>query len=891
MLHGTTGSTSAFWGKARPGGSGPSMHPLLAHSLDVAAVASLLPRAAETGLPRRSLAFLVALHDIGKFSRNFQAMVPDHWPAGVLGPMPLAGVPEGPRHDAMGFHLLDRTLSPLLEPLLPTEGPRQTAWDVGLRAPLLRAIAGHHGRPPQKLLVPPGPPLLCQGCTGAATDFVAAMLAVFQPEPLRCPSENEIARWAWQLAGLVTLADWVGSRQAWFPYVPPSDVASPAAYFWDHALPRAAAALAGAGISGCRPAPFEGVRKLFPGITTPSPIQEWAATVPLTPEPTLVVVEDLTGSGKTEAALILAQRLMAAGRADGVFVALPTMATANAMFGRLASSYRGLFVAEGQPSLALAHGRAHLDPRFRATIPTDVMEPSRPVADPADEPAESHCAAWLADDRRKALLAQVGVGTLDQALMAVLPVRHAALRLHGLSRKVLVVDEVHAYDAYMRRELRTLLEFHAALGGSAVLLSATLPQAIRADLVAAFRRGLGAPKAVPCSAAYPLATCVTAAELQETPCSAREGLPRRIGVTRLSDAPAALERIKAAADAGAAVAWIRNTVDDAIAAHEALRALGVETILFHARFAMVDRLAIEAEVMRRFGRDSNGEIRRRVVVATQVIEQSLDLDFDLMVTDLAPVDLLIQRAGRLWRHRREGRVLVAPELLVVAPEPVAEPSADWIAASQPGTAAVYRDPALLWRSARTLFAQGAIATPEDMRPLVEAAYDDQAEGAVPYALAAAAASAAGKDQAATGVARQNLMRLERPYVREAGLWEPDTRTPTRLEEQPQVTLRLAQLRDGAVVPYAEDEDEGRAWALSEVRIAAHRIASCPVPAGLECAVEAAKSGWGRWERESAQLFVALLERRPEGYLVPALDRAGLPAGLHYSAETGLRRQQ
>lgn len=878
--------TVSFWGKARAReGAVLGAHPLVAHSLDVAAVATLLP----SGLPldRRTIGYLVALHDIGKFSRNFQSMAPEHWPRRALGELRPGYVPAGPRHDALGMHLLARSLSQVVEGVMPTRIGGRDAWDPALRAPLLRALAGHHGRPPEEAAIAPGPSLICDACLEAAAEFAGAMRSVFSPEPLPCPDDREVARWAWQLAGLVTLADWVGSRQAWFPYAAAEAVEDPAAYFWGHALPRAAAALAAAGLVGARPSRFEGISRLFPGIARPSPVQSWAAGVHLPKGPVLAVIEDLTGSGKTEAALTLAQRLLAAERASGVFVALPTMATANAMFGRLADAYARLFAPEAHPSLALAHGRAALDPRFRASIASDRVEAPARGSDPADEPAESHCAAWLADDRRKALLAQVGVGTLDQALLAVLPVRHAALRLHGLSGKVLVVDEVHAFDAYMRRELLTLLEFHAALGGSALLLSATLPRRIRSELVAAFRRGLGQRSPPLASEAYPLATLASAGDLLEAPCAPRTGLPRRVAVTRLPDADAALERVIAAVEAGAAVAWVRNTVDDAIAAAEALRARGQRPILFHARFAMADRLSIEAEVLARFGRGSLGAARQGVVVATQVIEQSLDLDFDLLVTDLAPVDLLIQRAGRLWRHARDGRAIAGPEMLVVAPEPVAAPAADWIAGPQPGTAAVYRDPALLWRSARAIFGRGAIATPEDMRPLIEEAFDDTAEGAVPPALAAAADRAKGRDQAATGVARQNLLRFDRAYERAAGLWEPDTHTPTRLEEQPQVTLRLALLRDGAVVPYAADDDPARAWALSEVSVAQHRVAACPVPAGLEAAAAEARAGWGRWEREADAVILTVLTPNGAAYTAARVSGVGAVVELHYSRVTGL----
>jgi len=440
---------------------------------------------------------------------------------------------------------------------------RQLGWKPGDRMHLWRALAGHHGRPPEIEDRLPGK-VFCPACQNAAGQFIDAMNTVFQPPIwLRPKTEQEVIRLSWHLAGLTTLADWVGSRQAWFPYVTMADVADPARYFWGHALPRAAAALASAGLAASSPAPFTGLRGLFPVIELPTPVQQWAEKVKLPAGPVLAVIEDLTGSGKTEAALTLAHRLLAERRADGVYLALPTMATANAMFGRLSEAYCRLFAPDAHPSLALAHGRAALNAHFVAAIEGDGSRFPR-TANPGDEPAEAHCTAWLAQDRRRALLAQVGVGTLDQALLAVLPVRHATLRLQGISGKVLIVDEVHAFDPYMRQELATLLRFHAALGGSAILLSATLPGKLRAMLMDAFRDGLGAPAVALTEQAYPLATIAGADAVTETPCQPRAGLPRTVTVTRLPDAAAAVTRVVAAAQAGAAVAWVRNTVDDAI---------------------------------------------------------------------------------------------------------------------------------------------------------------------------------------------------------------------------------------------------------------------------------------------------------------------------------------
>ena len=869
----------AFWGKASPlDGTTVPVHPLVAHALDVAAVASNLPTTPPIAIAPAMLTLLVSLHDIGKFSRSFQVKSPAGWPVGVLGPYPADKPPPNMPHDLVGLALLSGDIGQRLGPLFPD-------WCETDLCCLWRALAGHHGRPPDPSRFSQlNAAVVDDPCRAAAGTFVDAMIAVFQPLPWPRPvSDIDIERFSWWLAGLTTLADWIGSRQSWFPYV--AAMNEPAAYYREIAVPAAIDAVARAGIAPSMPAPFAGLRGLFPTIAEATPIQLWAENAALPGGPTLTVIEDLTGSGKTEAALTLAHRLLSQGRADGVFFALPTMATANAMFERMSASYRALFAPDTNPSLALAHGHATLHAGFAKTIDGG-SAPSQRTTDPADEPAESHCAAWLAEDRRRTLMAQVGVGTLDQALLAVLPVRHATLRLFGIARKVLIVDEVHAFDAYMREELATLLRFHAAMGGSAILLSATLAKQQRGMLTDAFQDGLGIRKSKRgklLEDAYPLATMASATGIAETYCPPRAHLPRRVTVTRVPDSAAASTVIVDAARQGAAVVWIRNTVDDAISAADAVRALGLTPLLFHARFAMGDRLRIENEVLRRFGRDSAAPDRACVLVATQVVEQSLDIDFDTMVTDLAPADLLIQRAGRLWRHKRHQRPVPGPALSIVSPEPIPAPTSDWIRAVLPGTAAVYADHAMLWRSARAVFGRGAIVTPDDMRGLIEEVF----EGDVPDGLQTASGTAEGIASAHTSLARQNVLSLKGGYDAHAGAWDPETRTPTRLEDRPHVTLRLALMRDGAIRPYADNPDPTTAWALSEVSVAQYRIASCPVPAGLTTAFDIAKRGWGRWERESPFVVLALLTPDGDGYTLAARSEAGRDFIARYDVQRGL----
>lgn len=864
------GWLSRFWGKARPHiSSEAEFHPLLAHAIDVAAVAQELGFPAN--VPRSTLGFLVALHDIGKLSECFQAKVPSAWPCPPL--PPLSGASSDRGHDTSGFHLLsDAALDSEFDQVLPD-------WCASERSVLWRALAGHHGRPPSETA--PLASQLGRQALPLARTFIRVMRDCFSPEPWPLPeTEAEVIHAAWRIAGATVLADWIGSSQRFFPYVTTQTLHDPRRYLDDTARPRARDAIQAAGVATASNAPFEGCAVVL-GTRAPTPLQRWAEQTALPEGPSLTVIEDMTGAGKTEAALILAHRLMAAGRAEGIFIALPTMATANGMYGRMRGAYRRLFRSDSRPSLVLAHGHAELDTAFRTTILGDMRE----EPGPAGETAGVECAAWLADDRRASLLAQVGVGTIDQALLSVLPVRHAPLRQRGLARKVLVIDEAHAFDPYMREEMLALLRFQAALGGSAIVLSATLTHRLRQKMVAAFQDGLGAKPIALSSIAYPLATLAGGTALTETPCELRDGLGRFTPFQRIEDATAAMDEIALAHSCGAAVAWIRNTVDDAIAAADGLRRRGIEPLVFHARFAMVDRLAIETEVLRRFGPVSSPADRACVLVATQVIEQSLDLDFDLLVTDLAPADLLIQRAGRLWRHReRVARPLLEPKVLLLSPEPVAAPDGDWLR-DHGGTLAVYRDPALLWRSARAVLGAGGIDAPSGLRALIESAGD---ETDVPAALAPKAERAGGRAMAEAQTTRQNVLSPHSPYSCQAGAWAEDIHTPTRLEDQPQITLRLARRKGGRLVPYAHDPDERRAWAMSEVSVAASRLTLSPLDEETLALQFQARSTWGKWEREAAKIVIAILEGEPvDGFTVSNATAASRPWQVCYDARYGL----
>ena len=880
-----------FWGKARPTPEAEHpWHPVAWHGLDVAAVGSVLlrgkPRLRErlgllSDLDERGIGDLVAaflaLHDIGKLTRPFQAKVPAYWPGSVLG-SPPADPPADPGHGATGMKLMTALRRRGQPDLFPD-------WLASEVEAFLDPFLGHHGRPvAEQGRSINATDLALFGKKRVVLDVAADLIEVVRTllplEPLSVPPRGWQAA-TWPLAGLAALADWIGSRQEWFPYASPDIV--PETYWREHALPQAEAAVTAAGIEPARPRPFTTFKELAGAARIPSPLQAWAEQVTLPGGPILIIIEDVTGSGKTEAAMMLAHRLMAKGRAVGLVMALPTMATANAMFARLGTLYRRLFVDGTRPSLALAHGGAALSPDFQAAVRLPAAVRPGDAERRGDE-STAECAAWLADDRRKAFLADIGIATIDQAILAVLPAKHQPVRLLGLAERVLVVDEAHAYDAYVTAELEALLATHAGNGGNAIVLSATLPARIRQKLAAAFATGLGRPSPSLSAICYPMATLIGGTAATETPLTVRPDLARSVRVERLADGDAALAAITEAAACGAAVAWVRNTVDDAFDAAARLRGAGLSPLLFHARFAMGDRLAVEAQVLQKFGPTATDDARRQVLVATQVIEQSLDLDFDLVVTDLAPVDLLLQRMGRLWRHpgRRRPPLIDSPRLLVVAPEPVHTPARDWVSDLLPGTSYVYPEHALLWRSARAILGRGLVRVPDDVRALVESVYRDDAE--VPEALADAADRVRGKASAQTWVARTNTLDFRQGYAAASGQWAAEAMIPTR-DAEDYLTLRLGRLNGGRIVSWCADTDPRRAWALSEAKVRRSRATAALAPAGVPPSlIEGARAAWPEYERA---LPLLVLADHGDGVWHGRLERGRTPVAATYRCDEGL----
>jgi CRISPR-associated endonuclease/helicase Cas3 len=390
------------------------------------------------------------------------------------------------------------------------------------------------------------------------------------------------------------------------------------------------------------------------------------------------------------------------------------MATSNQMFDRVG---RFLGTDPGKKNLMLQHGKAALNERFE-----DLKYAARVYDDDEKKPSAVVAEGWFAANKKHGLLAPYGVGTIDQALLAVLQTKHVFVRLFGLAGKCVVLDEVHAYDAYMTTLMERLLRWLAALGCPVVLLSATLPRDKRLKLLRAYA---GDDVTEPGDVAYPRVTSVTVggtAKVRHV-----EPDPARARTVHLGwlDEGTLADRLRETLKDGGCAAVIRNTVGLAQATYlclrDALESHGIVVELFHARFPFGRRMEIENAVLERFGKD--GELAgrdKRVLVATQVVEQSLDLDFDVMVSDVAPVDLVLQRAGRLHRHDRGRR-----------PEGVAEPRL-WLIDTTRNEGPPEFGPSgyvyarfVLLRSYIALKAVEAIRLPDDLERFVEQVYGQE----------------------------------------------------------------------------------------------------------------------------------------------------------------------
>lgn len=720
-----------LWGKTYPANEGRATRPLLCHMVDVAEVVGALwdtclgeglrrhiaeALGCEEEEARRTVMFWASLHDLGKaspaFQRRYEPAVP------LLEKEGFSFAREYHSTDENAWHNLITALT--LPPILETyHTPSPLARDIA------KGLGGHHGSwPPPNL-----DEILNRDHYGrnewdaARAQIVEGLANLYLPVPLdgRLTERAERQALVVLVSGLVSIADWIGSMEEFFngrgeshdltAYAQGSAKAARNALHylqWDVWQPPE------------RPAPFT---MLFP--YQPYAMQQ--AVIDLAPElsgPSLVLIEAPTGSGKTESALYLADYWAHALQQRGLYVAMPTMATSNEMHGRVKKMLDARY-GEGRVTPLLIHGQA----QWQGEPSPINIETERPTE---EAPDGVEAMSWFLP-RKRGLLAPFGVGTVDQALLSVLLTRHFFVRLFGLSHKTVIFDEVHAYDTYMSTLFARLLSWLRAQGSSVVMLSATLPASTRQ----AFLEAYGAPKEFDAHAAsYPSVTWVSSERAGCKPLPPPQD--RHLVLERIPhDMDALIRTLREALCEGGCAAVLCNTVARAQHVFMALREAALvpeeDLILFHARFPMIWREEIETRVRARFGKSAAPSERRGIVVATQVIEQSLDLDFDLMITDLAPIDLLLQRAGRLHRHagRKRPAPLEEPRLILVEPENAAA-LPEW------GSDAYIYEPYILLRTWLALQGRAELALPSETQALIEAVYGEaEMEVVEPFATALA----------------------------------------------------------------------------------------------------------------------------------------------------------
>ncbi|NJK59597.1 MAG: CRISPR-associated helicase Cas3' [Oscillatoriales cyanobacterium SM2_1_8] len=709
-----------FWAKTGQGkwsdNGQPEYHPVICHLIDTAAVArtildsylseAAIARLAEgLGLSGESLirwgSFLAGSHDLGKVCPSFQFQVPE------VGKVVVGGeLYEKYRQlsELSGFAPHGTVTAKTLPEFLK---------ELGMNSRLAKHFAaiagGHHG------FFPTFSELQNLNSNGMGDEpkWNRFRREVYQQLcghagltvgdlPSQCSNGAAMI-----LAGLTTTADWIASNSEFFPYA--KDV--PLGEYVAELPSKVAKALRGMGwqkpIAGeCLP--FE---ILFGGFQ-PRPLQEEAIALSknLAP-PCLVLIEAAMGEGKTEAALYLADCFQHSSGTGGFYIGLPTMATSNAMFARV-----GKFLAARYPknmvNLTLSHSAAALQ--------TEYLQSQCRLDQVYDDEGQGKVIAseWHAA-RKRSLLSPYGVGTLDQGLMGVVRSRHQFVRLFGLAGRTAIMDEIHAYDLYTSTLLERLLEWLAALGSPAIALSATLPQATRRRLLSAYARGCGGRVHEVPEVNYPRITAYAANAVQTRTFAASPHVCRTLGIHWVSE-PAWMAQLPKALAGGGCAAVICSTVGRSQAIYQQLQAYfpPAELGLFHGRFLFGDRERIEKDCLAKFSKEGNARPAKFVLVATQVIEQSLDVDFDVMVTDMAPMDLLLQRSGRLHRHGRSRPPnLQKPTLWLIRPTIASDGK---VAFAESGF--IY-DRHILLRTWLALRDRDRLDLPSEMDRLIELAYD------------------------------------------------------------------------------------------------------------------------------------------------------------------------
>ena len=801
--------------------------PIAEHCEDVAAVFSAL--LGLDGIRRRlaqlaerqdlddvtcaRLAFLVYLHDFGKVNAGFQARCDPKAPmVGHVKPLVAVFKRE---------ELFVRAAEALHLQELDGWGP-SVLDDATTGNGLLDAILSHHGKPwsadarpecearhwaPREGYDPFV--ALAALVNGAITAFPSATGGEAPPLPAT-------PGFVHAFAGFTQLADWIASGD-WQQ----RDRAAEPLEDW------ARRRLREIGLDPVEPRKVLNARK--PGFTTAFPFTPSdAQTQTAAANGRLVILESETGSGKTEAALWRFVSLFRAGAVDGLYFALPTRIAAMQLHGRVEKLAQRLWPeAADRPAVVLAV------PGYLDDANTDgkgALPAARDDLDAVEGDRRDPC-VWAAEHPKRYFAATVSVGAIDQALMGAIRVKHAHMRAAMLMRHLLVVDEVHASDAFMRRLLMNLLRDHLAAGGHALLLSATLGAEARAAFLCEAAGGrsrdialLSLGEAI--SAPYPLITSANGVEVA-THATGGTGYKKDVlmeAVELLDDATAVARQALDAAKRGAKVLVLRNTVNGAVEVQKAIEVLadsdnpllfrveGVAT-LHHGRFAREDRRLLDAEVEKAVGKGRpEGGL---VLVGTQTLEQSLDIDADFLITDLCPADVLLQRIGRLHRHtlgadgkpRRRAADFEVPRCIVLTPECGLAP---FLGKQRPGGKSrhglgglVYQDVVILELSRRLVVGQPVWRIPEMNRHLVENALHREAIESLFGGIDAPASETwrkhwqevAGTKGAEAQAAAQAALRRDKGFMSQH--FDADERLATRLGTKD----RIVDLPEGTPGPF------------------------------------------------------------------------------------------
>ncbi|MEV4251604.1 CRISPR-associated helicase Cas3' [Spirillospora sp. NPDC049652] len=794
----TAGVDGRLWGK-RAGLPGP--YPVVCHLIDTAAIAGALWDAWLPGTPalktadfgsgshkdaRRLVGFWAGLHDIGKISPSFQVLVDDLY-KDLVSESPEFGrdaPAKGLAHNEISHWVLVTALRELGYPA--AESARR---DVAHQ--IAQMLGGHHGRycpalKRQELRDPRG----AREGIGAGTweEQCRAHVAALQrltgaTDPLATRLSPPVAV---LVTGLVIVADWLASQESFIrarmpgPGWAASDAELDA--HWARAVADAPRVVreAGLGQAVFRDLPFAELFGFAPNTLQDSIVRELPQLVR---GPGLLLVTAPPGDGKTEVALYAAGVLARAWGVGGMGFSLPTMATTDAIHRRVEQF--GKRALEQDAALTRVHSMAWLT----SETAKDAAASAAGGDDVVTEPTTLvEAAQWLRGNRR-GLLAPLSTFTIDQSLTGVLPVRYGVLRLLALASKVIVVDEAHSYDAWMHALLVRLLEWLGALQAPVVLLSATLTGESARSLVDAYMRGAGHPAPAdalqPCYPGWVFADATTG--IVHEPRSVRSERERKLRfdvrpVLRGPDSNRAGHRISVVkellgplvADDRGCVLVCCTTVAEAQDTYLALaewfstlRREGrepPELKLLHSRFRTADRAAVISGCEADFGKD--GPRPRTVLVSTQIVEQSLDLDFDLLITDLAPMALLLQRAGRCQRHRDRDHDLhrdrrpawagVEPRVVVLDP---VKADGSFSVPAEWGT--VYSE-SLLRRTHLLLRELGTdpVDVPGDVQRLVDAVYaEDFAQAVAMSAASTSAVSRADSERLAEQAAHQQMVDL------------------------------------------------------------------------------------------------------------------------------------